>query len=99
MTAVLRIAFDAGHHALPVLEPATDLGVQSLGDIHAPALYPLRSIQAPRRILPLSAIAAGATPHRPVGFKHNRLYSVLLGQVQGGGQPGDRKSTRLNSSH
>lgn len=61
MPSRLRLAFGKlGHQVLEGVEAFTDFRVQLQGHVLAPALYPLRAIEAAAGILALAAVAAGA---------------------------------------
>ena len=90
MPAALRLAVElAGQDQLAKhVEGLGDLDVHLLGDVDAPALDPLRALQAARGDLRLSAVAGAAAPADGVGLQDRGLDAVLLGQVDGTGQTG-----------
>jgi hypothetical protein len=68
MAAVKGVAIDLTRELAEVLESGSDLHVQFLGRIHAPAFDPLGAGQPPAGVLTLAAAAAGAAPGGLVGL-------------------------------
>ncbi|MNQ72992.1 hypothetical protein D3C85_877110 [compost metagenome] len=88
----LRVAFHLGHQALPVFKALADLGVQPPGRLQPPARDPLRPVEAPGRVLPLAAVAAGAAPYRAVGLQHHGLHAEVPRQRQRRRQTGEARA-------